>query len=121
MATTRRQRGAQAVELMAILPLVVLLVACGAQALILVRQQAEAESDARVLVRQAVVCHDGGWPVPAAVDPALRLGDVSFQRDRDSIVVAVRLAPATIIPGISAGTDSSFAPRATVAMLREPC
>lgn len=106
---------------MAILPLVILLVACGAQAMVLVRQQAEAESDARVLARQAVVCHDGGWPVPAAVDPSLRLGDVTFQRQQDSVVVNVRLAPATIIPGLSAGTDSSFAPRARVAMLAESC
>ena len=106
---------------MAILPLVILLVACGAQALILVRQQAEAESDARVLARQEALCHDGGSPAASEVDPALGPDDVSIQKGPDAVVVDVRLAPATIIPGLSAGTDSRFAPRASAVMRREPC
>lgn len=106
---------------MAVLPLIVLLAACGAQVLILVRQQAEAESDARVLAREAVVCHDGGWPLPSAIDAALGPGDATFRRDGDSVVVDVRVAPATIIPGLTVGGDSRLVPRATVAMRSEPC
>jgi hypothetical protein len=112
--------GAQAVELMAILPLVVLLVACGAQVLVLARQQAEAEADARVLARQAAICHDVD-PDPAAVDRALRPGDVTVTRLVASVVVSVRLSPQTIVPGLPGGSDSRLAPGATVAMRREPC
>jgi len=93
----------------------------GAQVLVLARQQAEAEADARALARQAAICHDGGEPDPAPVDQALRPGDVTVSRVAAGVVVSVRLSPETIVPGLPGGSDSRLAPRATVAMRSEPC
>lgn len=106
---------------MAVLPVVVLLACGGAQALVLVRQQAQAQADARGLARQAVVCHPGGEPAPTAIDPALGGGEVEVSRGPTDVVVTVRLAPATLIPGLPGGIRSPLAPQARVAMRTEPC
>jgi len=115
------QAGAETLELVAILPLLALVFLAIWQGVVLVRQQIEAQSDARELARRAALC--------ARAAPTAQLGDVD-PGARGSAVTAghtqlvrveVHLVPAIVLPGFAVDTRSPLAPRAVVTMRREPC
>lgn len=120
------ESGAETLELVASLPLLALVTALILQGVVLMRQQVQAESDARQVARAAVVC--GPVMTPAArlrlVDPgaAERGAVVRVEREGDSGVtrVTVSLVPEAVISGIRLGLDT-FTPRSSVAMRDEPC
>jgi len=118
------QRGSQSVELVAALPLLGLAVMLAWQCIVLARQQIEAQSDARELARQAVLCSRAAPPPTlAGVDPGAA-GTVSIGAvpgPGDLVRVEVRLAPESVLPGVDGGPGSAVAPRAAVVMRREPC
>jgi len=118
------QAGAETLELVAILPLLSLVFLAIWQGIVLVRQQIEAQSDARELARRAVLC--------ARAAPVAQLDDVDPDAHgtavstglagRSAVVrVEVHLAPAIVLPGLVLDPRSSLAPRAVVTMRREPC
>jgi len=118
------QAGAETLELVAILPLLSLVFLAIWQGVVLVRQQIEAQSDARELARRAALC--------ARAAPTAQLGDVDPEArgtavtaglaGRSTVVrVEVHLAPAIVLPGFALDPRSSLAPRALVTMRREPC
>lgn len=118
------QRGAQTLELVAILPLLGLVFLVAWQGVVLVRQQIEAQSDARELARRAVLCARAA-PVGGldAVDPRAQGTAVTTGvAGRGEVVrVEVRLMPETVLPGFVLDGRSPLAPRAVVVMRREPC
>ena len=126
--TRRRRRagqnGAQTLELVAILPLLGLVFLVAWQGVVLVRQQIEAQADARELARRAVLCARAA-PVAglAAVDPGAGGSAVTTGAGgRGEVVrVEVRLTPRTVLPGFVLDAGSALAPRAVVVMRREPC
>ncbi|GAC1339406.1 MAG: hypothetical protein NVSMB29_06650 [Candidatus Dormibacteria bacterium] len=122
----RTESGAETLELVASLPLLVLVSALILQGVVLVRQQVQAESDARQLARSAVMC----GPVLSA-EARLRLVDpvaaddgaaVTVKREADTGLtrVTVSLAPQAVISGLRLGVGG-FTPHASVAMRDEPC
>lgn len=118
------ERGAETLELVAVLPLLVLVVLVAWQAFVLVRQQSQAQADARELARRAALC--------ARAAPTATLGDVDPQAAGsarlavatagDELVrVEVRLVPQLVLPGFRLDTSSTLAPHAVVVMHKEPC
>jgi hypothetical protein len=118
------QAGAETVELVAALPLLGLALLVAWQAVLLVRGQVEAQSDARELARRAVLC--------ARAAPTLGLDDVdhgaggtaamgAVEGHPDMVRVEVRLAPPVVLPDLRLDATSQLAPRAVVVMRREPC
>ena len=122
------QVGAETLELVAILPLLSLVFFVLWQGVVLMRQQAEAQSDARELARRMVLCARAA-PAPtleevdhgAAGTAVTERGDGSSGRDGQDVRVEVRLAPAVVLPGFRLDERSALAPRAVVVMRREPC
>jgi hypothetical protein len=93
------------------------------QGVVLARQQAEAEADARAIARAYVV---GCLPLEGAalsdIDAALRQGSITYGNPGErTVAVTVTLRPASVLPGVfQPGVASSLAPRATVTMRKEP-
>ena len=122
------QVGAEALELVAILPLLGLVFFVLWQGVVLMRQQAEAQSDARELARRAVLCARAA-PVPtldqvdrgAAGTVVTRGGGGGSGPDGQQVRVEVRLAPRVVLPGFRLDQGSALAPHAVVVMRREPC
>jgi hypothetical protein len=118
------EHGSQTVELVAAMPLLGLVLLLAWQAILLARQQVEAQADARELARKSVLC--------ARAAPRPALGEVDAGADGTVVAesppghpellrVEVRLAPATVVPGLRLGAGAAVAPRAAVVMRREPC
>lgn len=110
---------------MASLPLLAMVTALVLQGVVLMRQQVQAESDARQVARSAVVC--GPVLAPEArlrlVDPAAagNGAGIRVHREGDSLTrVTVTLVPEGVISGIRLGLGG-FTPQASVAMHDEPC
>ena len=118
------EHGSETLELVAALPLLGLVLLLAWQGVVLVRQEIQAQADARELARQAVLCARAAPPVRLAdIDPQAS-GTVSAAAvpgHRELVRVEVRLVPATVLPGFTLATDSAFAPHAVVVMRREPC
>jgi len=118
------QAGAETLELVAALPLLGLALLVAWQAVLLVRGQVQAQSDARELARRAVVCGASGPPPRLAdVDPRSD-GSVAVGPDRSGqqmVRVEVRLVPPAVLPGLRIDAGSALAPRAVVVMRHEPC
>jgi hypothetical protein len=117
------QAGAETLELVAILPLLGLVFLVIWQGVLLVRQQVEAQSDARELARRAVLC---ARAVPTAglaqVDPRPGTAVISGMAGHgETVRVEVHLEPQTVLPGFTLDGGSPLAPRAVVVMRREPC
>lgn len=118
------QMGAETLELVAVLPLLGLVLLAVWQGVVLVRQQVEAQSDARELARRAVLCARAATPAGlASVDPSARgTAQTSGASGRGEMVrVEVRLAPQLVLPGFVLDAGSPLAPRAVMVMRREPC
>lgn len=117
------QRGAETLELMALLPLLGLVFLVVWQGVVLVRQQIEAQSDARELARQAALCGRAASPATlATVDPAPGTATTTgLSGPGDTVRVEVNLVPHVVLPGFSVDAASGLAPRAVVVMRREPC
>jgi len=118
------QAGAETLELVAILPLLGLVFLVAWQGVVLVRQQIEAQSDARELARRAALCARAAPTATLAdVDPPARgTARTTGMAGRTQVIrVEVRLVPQTVLPGLVLDTRSPLAPRAIVVMRREPC
>jgi hypothetical protein len=114
------ERGSQTLELLAAMPAVGLVMLVAGQALVLGRQQAEAESDARSLARAAVLCAIPSAPLElTAIDPRAADGVVTRSARDGMVSVTVRLPPESIL-GLDLGS-TGLAPSATVTMRHEPC
>ena len=123
MRRRRAERGVEAIELVAGLPLVGIVVLLAWQGISLARQQVEAETDARVMARQAAVCSSDPHRLrPIDVDPAMTADDLVVAPD-GAVRVSVSLRPRAVLdlPGFAAALDRGPWPRATVTMRREPC
>jgi hypothetical protein len=120
------QAGAETLELVAALPLLGLVLLLAWQGVALVRQQSQAQADARELARRAALCARAAPPpVLADVDPRAA-GRATVTSDAPSatgavVRVEVRLVPQTVLPGFRLDAGSALAPRAVVVMRREPC
>ena len=114
------QRGAETLELVAILPLLGLTLLLAWQAVVLVRQQAQAQADARELARRAVLCARAAPPLTLAdVDASPGSAWTATVPGHDDLVrVDVRLEPATVVPDFPL---HGMVPHASVVMRREPC
>ena len=124
MSRRRGQRGVEALELVSGLPLVGIVLLLAWQAISLARQQVEAETDARVMARQAAVCSSDPLRLrPGDVDAALTGDDEVVSPDGRDVRVSVSLRPRAVfdLPGFAAALDHGPWPRATVTMRREPC
>lgn len=117
----RRTRGSQSLELVAVLPLLTLVAGFACQAVVLVREQSEAEVDARALARISALCpHPSEPPRIDAVDDAQPDADVLTTSEADRVAVTVTLRPRSVLPGVSL-PPGVFRPSATVSMRLEPC
>lgn len=118
------ERGSQSVELVAALPLLGLILLLAWQAIVLARQQIEAQADARELARRTVLCTRAGPPLALDdVDPGAHGTALvaSPPGHAELVRVEVRLEPASVLPDVHVPGDWLLAPRATVVMRREPC
>lgn len=116
------QRGAETLELVALLPLLSLVFFVLWQGVVLMRQQAEAQSDARELARQAVLCARAATaPRLDEVDSGAHGTVVAGSGGGQEIRVEVRLVPRVVLPGFQLDQGSALAPHAVVVMRREPC
>jgi hypothetical protein len=121
------ERGAETLELVAGLPLLGVVVTALLQGATLVEDHARAASDARELVRHAVVCeHRAAPPAAVAGDPALSSARVTVTSAGDAgggvlVTARVVLPPRILLPGLPSGPDSPLAPRASATMRQEPC
>ena len=119
----RDERGAETLEFVALLPVLVMVLLIAWQGLILLREQSEAEDDARLLARQAVLCR-GGQAVDtlAAIDTGATGGTASIDSSRAPIVaVKVTLPPQSVLGPVDLASMGFPHPVATVTMRREPC
>jgi hypothetical protein len=118
------EHGSETLELVAALPLLGLVLLLAWQGVVLVRQEIQAQADARELARQTVLCARAAPPARLAdVDPKTS-GTVSAAAvpgHRELVRIEVRLTPTTVLPGFTLGTESALAPHAVVVMRREPC
>lgn len=123
----RRRRvtecGVETLELVAGLPFLGVAALLCCQAISLVRQQDEAETDARVVARAAALCGASRGLVPRDIDPDLARGAVVVVASGQEVRVTVALPPRPLLdlPGFAAALRRAPALRATVAMRREPC
>ena len=116
------QRGAETLELMGGLPLLAMTMLIVWQGVVLMRQQAEVESDARLLARAAVIC--AAAPPSQALltdlDPTARDARIQSTFDRHTQLhsVGLTLAAQSVLPGLDI---TSYRPHAVVVMHAEPC
>jgi len=123
---TRRpgERGAEAVELVAGLPLLGLVVLLIWQGLVLAGQQAEAQNDARMLARQRAVCGALSSVSLDRIDEKLTPASVdSTGSDSTVVSVTVSFPPDVVLrlPGFADVLDQAARPHAHVTMRKEPC
>lgn len=115
-----REVGAESLEFLGVLPLLILVGLLLAQLVLLVRQQAEADADARTLARSAVICSAPPLSL-AAVDPAAH-GEFHIKHLPDSLMAAsVALQPQLLWSGFDLSSLPLSRPHATVVMRHEPC
>ena len=124
----RLQRGAETLEFLGVLPLTVLVAMLAWQGIVLAREQAQADADARTLARQAVVCAAPGTaPLAlAAVDPVAFSDEAGVvTRDTTSnppyVSVTVALAAKSIFKDVDLARFGIPGPHAVVVMRHEPC
>ena len=121
------ERGAETLELVAGLPLLGVVVTALLQGAALVEDHARAASDARELVRHAVVCeHRAAPPAAVAGDPALGSARVTVTTAGDAtggvlVTASVVLPPRILLPGLPSGLGSPLAAHASATMRQEPC
>jgi hypothetical protein len=118
------EHGSQTVELVSALPLLGLVLLLAWQCIVLARQQIEAQADAREIARRAVLCARAVFPptLPEVDEGAQGTVVTGAAPGHPELLrVEVRLAPTTVLPGLSLGADSTLAPRAAAVMRREPC
>lgn len=111
-------RGSETVELMAVMPILVLVFLAALQLVVLARQQFQAESDARLLVRAAALCPATTSASLATIDPAAGAGArVMILSERAPLIgISVSLPPRALLPGVALPS-----PRASAVMRHEPC
>jgi hypothetical protein len=119
------ERGAETLEFVGALPLLALMVMTSWQGIVLMRQQAEAEADARLLARAAVIC--AAEPPSVALletfDPQAAAAHITTMFDARTHVatVSVTLPPQPVVTGIDVAGGAGFTPHASVSMRAEPC
>lgn len=117
------EAGAETLELVAILPLLCLAFLVVWQGVVLIRQQMEAQSDARELARRAALCARAApGATLASVDSAPGTAvTTGLDGHGEEIRVEVRLVPRVVLPGFGFDGPAAWAPHAVVVMRREPC
>jgi hypothetical protein len=119
------ERGAEAVELVAGLPLLGLVVILIWQGLVLAGQQAEAQNDARIVARQHAMCGSGPDSLDLTrIDGNLNMANIDTTGSDSTVVsVTVSFRPhiVLLLPGFAEVLDRDARPHARVTMRREPC
>lgn len=122
----RAQCGAESLEFVGVLPLVILVMVIAWQGVIWARQRAEAEADARTIARLAVLC-------PATIEQlgdvdaaAARNGGVASVKSRGGgdekfVDVTVSLPPYALINQLNLQQLGMSSFKATVTMRQEVC
>lgn len=109
---------------MAGLPLIGVVLLVLLQIFVTLQQRAEAEADARVLVRAAVVCPRVPMPDLSSVDPAAGTGGgtaILESRRGNLMAVRVELPLRSVAAGIDPSAWGVPRPVSTVTMRSEPC
>ena len=119
------QGGAETLELMGGLPLLALVLMVVWQGVVLMRDQAELESDARLLARAAVIC---GAESPSllllrAIDPQAHDVRLDHRYDEHTFMhtVSLTMAEQSVVPWGDGPRGPGFRPHAEVVMRAEPC
>ena len=119
------ERGAEAVELVAGLPLLGLVVLLIWQGLVLAGQQAEVQNDARIVARQHAICGSAPDSVDLTrIDGNLSVANIDTTGSDGTLVsVTVSFRPHVVLllPGFADVLDQAARPHARVTMRREPC
>ena len=114
----RDARGAEAIEFIACLALLLFALMLGEQAVALMRLQAVAENDARALARLAALCDATHPATLSTIDPGNADPPSTWTLERGSGLVAVTvvLRPVVMLPVID---SLGWQPRAHVVMAQE--
>lgn len=121
MTTRRRRRGeagAETIEFIACLGMLVLMLCTGLRAVSLVELQTRAQGDARNLARLAALCGGPDAPVLSAVDPQAPAGSRAWLGRAAGMVTAhVELQPVDVLPALG---HLRWTPAAAATMVQEP-
>jgi hypothetical protein len=112
--------GAETLEFLGVIPLLLMVAMLVWQGIVLVRQQAEADADARTLARQAVIC-DSRPMTLHDIDASAQGAAVHLAAPTPYVTVAVTLRPQSVIDKVDLGGWGFPSPRAVVTMRHEPC
>lgn len=119
-ARRRGEGGVESLELLALLPLMTMIVLAAWQGIVIARLHAEAEADARTLVRVAVLCPQGPVPDILVVDHGAKGAQVTVDRRGAPLVgVTVGLPVPSVVQGVDLSALGPIV--ATVVMRQEPC
>jgi hypothetical protein len=115
--------GAESLEFLGLLPLLILFLLVAWQGLILLRQSSQAELDAQTLARSAAICGDGSKATTLwQADPGASAGSTAVTTTSAHLVkVHVTLQPDLPFKDFNLQAIGVPAPSATVVMLVEPC
>jgi hypothetical protein len=115
--------GAESLEFLGLLPLLILFVFVAWQGLILLRQSSQAELDAQTIARSAAICGDGSKAVTLwEADPGAGAGSSAVTTMSSPFVkVHVTLQASTPFQDFNLQAIGIPAPSATVVMRVEPC
>lgn len=111
------ERGAETLEFVACVALLLVVVGCAGKAMALAHLQAQAENDVRALARQAAVCDSPHVTTLAEIDPdASARGGVATiaQLPGNRFVERVDIPPGATLAALG------FHPHAQLSMTREP-
>jgi hypothetical protein len=122
----RGQRGAETLEFLGALPLLALLMLLAWQGVVIGRERAEAEADARAAARTAVLCpRQPAGPSLVDIDPAARSGDLRLVRsgapDQGVVTATVTLPVQAVSSSVDPAAWGLGPVRASVTMRLEPC
>jgi len=117
------ERGAESLEFLGLLPLLILFVLVAWQGLILLRQSSQAELDAQTLARSAAICGDGSKEATLwQADPGASADSTAVTTwPAHMVKVHVTLQPDMPFQGFNLQAIGVPAPSATVVMRVEPC
>ncbi len=117
----RGEGGAESLEFLGAVPFAVIVALVLWQILVVVEQQAEAATDARVLVRDAALCDATRHPGLRDIDAGAAGGTATLTTAGGYVTVTVTLPPQAILPGADLNRLGVVPPSATVSMRHEPC
>lgn len=113
--------GAESLEFLGLLPLLMLVILLGWQGLATLRQYGEAQADAQVLARSAAIC-DAAPLRLGTVDAAAGPGaTATVTTGGDYVTASVVLQPYSVFTGINLRDVGFPVPSSRVVMRHEPC